>query len=331
MNKEPVLYSQIIPLLVAFSTAIIFIIILVGNLKLSNFIFPADPIRLGILVGDLLLGVYLYLKTSIDFAVFTGSVMAANPGWKNRVAVEWGTALGNFVGTLLVIWIWSFFRSTSPLLEGAIVIVASFVLLELAAGSLSRLQTAGWDQDGFFKKAFYKIARAILHLRLVTEPYIGWMPDVEETMSGKQAPNFKALLIYSFSVPFILGSDDFASYISIFNAVNIFSFAVGVILGHTLLLAGIFAAPQKVESLLAKPAFSALAVTTFFIIFAIGFTDGAKLLLEWGKADNLSFGIVMAVAVIFALTHHLRKFAKSGWEKTRERAQELLNQNLPVK
>ena len=36
-------------------------------------------------LGDILIGLTIYLKTSIDFAVYIGRLMAKYPGWKNRV------------------------------------------------------------------------------------------------------------------------------------------------------------------------------------------------------------------------------------------------------
>lgn len=315
MKKESILYSQIIPLLVAFVSTIIFIAILFANITISNSVFPKDPIVLAVRVGDFLLGLYLYVKTSIDFAVFIGSMLSTNQGWKNRIAVEWGTSIGNFLGTLLVLWVWTIFRQTSPLLEGIIVLIASFVLLELAAGSLSRI-----NKDTLFART----ANFLLKIRFITSTFLGWMPDLEGTMAGKKLPSFKALLLYSFTVPFVLGSDDFAGYISVFNVVNVFSFATGVVVGHGLLLAAIFAVPKAAERVLATTAFSILAVITFFVIFLIGFTDATRILLEWGKSNNVAFVLLLLATAVWVITHHTREIINSGLEKTREAALRLI-------
>jgi hypothetical protein len=307
-NEDNVFYSQIIPLTIAFLTGAIFFVLLLLNINLLNFIFPRDPVRIVFGITDLLLGFYLYLKTSIDFAVFIGSMMVSNPGWKNRVAVEWGTSLGNFVGTIAIIWIWVVFRATNPIFEAIIVIIASFILLELAAGSLSKLNP---------RSLFYKTMTKILLIRKFTIPFVSWMPDIKGTMNGKKAPNFRALLLYSFTIPFVLGSDDFAGYISVFNVVNIFPFAVGVIAGHTLLLASIFAAPKTTEKIMAMPAFSGLAVVTFIAIFGFGFYEGIKILF----VHNPLFLAIAATIILLSPNHHL---IKTGWEKTREQALRLL-------
>lgn len=324
VKRESVWYSQVIPLSLAFVSMAVFLVILGLNAHLLNKVFPVEPIKFVFRPLDLALGLYLYIKTSVDFAVFIGSMMVANRGWKNRVAVEWGTSLGNFAGTILILWIWVMFRSIGPIFEGLIVLIASFVLLELAAGSMERLKAARWDKAGGFREWFYKGAKNLLIIRRYTAVFLGWMPDVEGAMAGKKLPNFRALLLYSFTIPFILGSDDFASYLSVFNVVNVLSFASGVILGHGLLLAGMFAAPMVVERLMASPSFSALAVTTFFVIFGIGVQDGSRSLLEWGKGNMAAFSVLLIILVAWASSRRLRDSVTTGFSKTQEAALRLL-------
>ncbi len=328
MKQEPILYSQVIPLTIAFGSGLLFLLFLFFNVNLSNHIFPITPIRLTLGFADLALGFYLYIKTSVDFAAFIGSMMVSNPGWKNRVAVEWGTSLGNFAGTLVVLWLWMIFRSTNQLLEGLIVLIASFVLLELAAGSHERLREAEWDVQSGFKKSFFMLSKFFLKLRLFTEPFLVWMPDLEATMSGKSLPTIKSLLLYSFIVPFILGSDDFASYISVFSVVNVFSFATGVIIGHSILLAGLFAFPKKVDHLLALPGFSALAITTFILLFLNGAYDAVKILWEWSHSSFINIVIILSLGVLWWILYTFRHhfiIPFTSWLKTRLRALEILN------
>ncbi len=327
MTKEPLLYNQIIPLIVAAGSGLAFLLILAINVHLTNLLLANNPILLVFRFTDFLLGIYLYLKTSVDFAVFIGSMIHANPGWKNRIAVEWGTSLGNFVGTIAIIWVWILFHALGPIFEGTIILLASFILLELAAGSLYRLQQAGWDRSTSWHHLFYKSSYSLLSLlRRFTSPFLKWMPDVKGTMAGKKAANLTSLLLYSFTIPFVLGSDDFAGYMSIFNVVNIFPFAVGVIVGHSLLLAGIFAIPQTVEKIMAKPLTSALAVTTFLIIFTIGTIDGGKLLIAWGQKNPLPFVVYLALVASYILTHqHLHRLIQTNWSQVRKRALDLIS------
>lgn len=331
MRKEPVLYAQLIPLSIALVSTVLFILILLGNTHILNRLFPVEPIRFIFRPFDLALGLYLYVKTSVDFAVFIGAMMLSNPGWKNRVAVEWGTSLGNFLGTIVIIWLWSAFRTVGLIFEGIIVLLASFVLLELAAGSMERLKSAAWDQSDGIKKWFFRFATFFLNIRRITAPFLKWMPDVKGAMSGRRLPNFRALFLYSFSVPFILGSDDFAGYISVFSVVNVLSFATGVLIGHGLLLAGMFAVPMTVETLMGNPWFSALAVTTFFAIFSIGTYDGAHSVLSWGSKNTFLFAILLIVITAWSASHKIpaRQLLTTGWGKTRAAALSLIRKISP--
>ncbi len=328
MKKESFFFSQTIPLLIAFLSTIVFLLILVANTHLLNTLFPHEPIQFIFHPWDLALGLYLYLKTSVDFAVFIAAMMVANPGWKKRVAVEWGTSFGNFAGTIAIIWVWTIFRSIGPVFEGIIVIIASFVLLELAAGSLSRLKSAQWDTQHGFKKAFFSLSQLALKIRRLTAPFLGWMPDVEGAMAGRKVATLGALLLFAVSVPFILGSDDFAGYISVFSVVNVLSFATGVILGHGLLLAAMFAIPSAVETIMDNPWFSALAVTTFLAIFTLGTYDGSRLLLAWGQTNLPLFLMILTLAISWSLSQKVRQTVSTAFSRAQESAFRLLTQLL---
>src|SRR3989344_6711196 len=117
MNRksESVLITQAVPLIL---TGIIFIglaiflrffIIILNN-------FSDVDISLKIRLTDVLVGLTIYLKTSVDFAIYIGNLMHAYPGWKNRISIELGTAVGNALGTLIVLAIWNFFRDVEALL-----------------------------------------------------------------------------------------------------------------------------------------------------------------------------------------------------------------------
>jgi cadmium resistance protein CadD (predicted permease) len=74
--------------------------------------------------GDVLVGITIYLKTSIDFAIFIGRLMQKYQGWKNRIMIEIGTALGNITGTLVILVLWDIFREVKFLMAIMIVIAA---------------------------------------------------------------------------------------------------------------------------------------------------------------------------------------------------------------
>src|SRR3990167_10498135 len=95
---EPFLKSQILPI---FLTLVIFLIlvgVLYGEIFLLNKVTFID-ISTHFRITDILIGLVIYLKTSIDFAIFIGNLMRRFPGWKNRISIEIGTAVGNALGT----------------------------------------------------------------------------------------------------------------------------------------------------------------------------------------------------------------------------------------
>src|SRR3989344_358982 len=96
------LKEQLLPLIL---TVVIFFFLsttLYLLIKVLN-TFGAEKILLQIRSQDILIGLTIYLKTAVDFAIFIGNLMNSNPGWKKRIAIETGTALGNALGTFLIL------------------------------------------------------------------------------------------------------------------------------------------------------------------------------------------------------------------------------------
>jgi len=144
--------QQIVPLVLTV------VILAVLTVILYTFIFLIDLFHFGeniVLIArpvDIMVGLTIYLKTSIDFAIFMGRLMSANPGWKNRIALEIGTAFGNALGTLVVIAIWIIFKEVELLLA-LMVFLAALVLFELAHGGLEHF--ASWEGGTTFKRYTY--------------------------------------------------------------------------------------------------------------------------------------------------------------------------------
>ena len=68
--------------------------LLYGFIHLLNR-FTGTDILLQVRWGDVLVGLTIYLKTSVDFALLIGNLMAAYDGVKNRIAIEIGMHLGH--------------------------------------------------------------------------------------------------------------------------------------------------------------------------------------------------------------------------------------------
>ncbi len=241
-NQISTFKQQAIPLaltvLVFLGLAGVFILVL----TLLNLIPNTETISLKIRWYDILIGATIYLKTSVDFAIFMGRLMTSNPGWKNRVAIEIGTAVGNGLGTILVLIIWTFFKEVEWLLA-IMIFLAAMVLFELAFASLEHF--ANWEGEGKGKKFLYKFLNGSLGLIIkITKPLTSKvLPDLGEKLKGSQTLPWKKLLLFSFSVPFILGLDDFAGYVPLFNVVNVFGFSLGVLGAHMILNIALFINP----------------------------------------------------------------------------------------
>ena len=144
--------SQLVPLALTGVVMAVFIAILHGALLIFNAVPFSEPINMQFRWIDVLIGATIYLKTSIDFAIFIGRLMAANPGWRSRVAIEIGTAAGNAFGTILVIGMWVILKHVDILLA-LMVFVASLVLFELAHGSLEHFTS--WGSVAGMKKIYF--------------------------------------------------------------------------------------------------------------------------------------------------------------------------------
>lgn len=193
---------------------------------------------------DIVVGLTIYLKTSIDFAIFMGRLMTTNPGWRGRIALEVGTAMGNALGTLVVIALWAVLKHVDFLLA-VMVFLASLVLFELAHGGLEHL--SAWENSSLVKSMIFKFLHLFLDtIKKFTDPVLAKvLPDLGEKLKGKEGLTWWGLFLFSMSIPFILGLDDFAGYVPLFNVVNVFGFAIGVFTGHTILNIALFISPNR--------------------------------------------------------------------------------------
>ncbi len=266
--------TQAVPLLLTVVVMAVLLAILHGAILLFNLIPAAEHIYLEIRPVDVIVGATIYLKTAIDFAIFMGRLMASNPGWRNRVAIEIGTAAGNALGTILVIGLWVLFKNIDILLA-LMVLLASLVLFELAHGSLEHF--ASWEGKGGIQKILYLALHRFLDgINRATKPVLSRiMPDLGAKLKGQAALPWKKLLIFSASVPFILGLDDFAGYVPLFSVINVYGFAVGVIGAHTILNIALFLSPARTIQAVKNEWISFLGTVAF-----IG-------LAFWGIAETL--------------------------------------------
>lgn len=272
--------SQLIPLALTFIVMGAFLILLHAALLFFNSIPFSEAIVLQIRWFDVAIGATIYLKTSIDFAIFIGRMMAANPGWRNRVAIEIGTAAGNAVGTIAIIGLWVLLKHIDLLLA-AMIFLASLVLFELAHGSLEHF--VNWQASGGPKRILFLSLHAVLDMvKKLIDPILSRvMPDLGEKMRGAAGLTWPGLLRFATSVPFILGLDDFAGYVPLFSVVNVYGFAVGVIAAHTLLNAALFLSPTRTITAVKNEIVSFLGALAFIGLGIYGLTEAGKIILNF--------------------------------------------------
>ncbi|MDQ3098369.1 MAG: hypothetical protein M3Q44_01330 [bacterium] len=240
--------------------------------------FTKDQISTTIFIGDILIGLTIYLKTSIDFAIFMGNLMKSNPGWKNRVAIEVGTAVGNALGTFAILLMWDFFKEIAWLLF-LMIVVASMVLFRLAKDGVEHAKSEEYDTSDLFKKIVRKTEIILDYINKYIDPVLDRiMPHV--SMKTKRNLSWSGLFFFSFSVPFILGLDDFAGYVPLFNIINVFGFGVGVMLGHMILNILLFLSPTRTIALVKNPIISYIGSLAFIALGLWGFYEAFHTLFE---------------------------------------------------
>lgn len=111
--------SQLIPLLLTGVVMAALLALLHSAIIIFNLIPSSEKIILDIRWVDILVGGTIYLKQEY-FAIFIGRLMAANPGWRNRIAIEIGLAAGNALGTILVIGLWVLLKDIDLLLAAMV-------------------------------------------------------------------------------------------------------------------------------------------------------------------------------------------------------------------
>src|SRR5258706_14315159 len=102
--------QQLFPIILTIITFVILSLVLFLFIHFLNLFPVTDKIHPELRIADILVGLTIYLKTSVDFAIFIGNLMSKNLGIKNRIAIEIGTATGNALGTLFILLIWTFFK-----------------------------------------------------------------------------------------------------------------------------------------------------------------------------------------------------------------------------
>ena len=279
MKKTHLFPDQILPLLLTGVVFVVVSILLYIEISLLNrTVFTREHIVLHLRWGDILIGLTIYLKTSIDFAIYIGRLMAKYPGWKNRVMIEIGTAVGNALGTLAILVLWDLFREVRVLMA-LMIFVAALVLFRLAEEGLEHVK----DEQGKYKVSFWGLEvwfeRLLSLVNRASAPVLSRLVP-KLSVSDEQKKSYRTLFLLSFTIPFILGLDDFAGYIPLFNIVNVFGFGIGVFLGHMLLNIFLFLSPSRTIKMVKHPVISFFGSIAFVGLAMWGLVEAARLFVK---------------------------------------------------
>lgn len=276
---KKVFIQQFVPVVLTIITFLALSTCLYGLLLILNSLPLSEKVELDFRKRDILVGITIYLKTAIDFAIFIGNLMHTNPGWKKRIAIEMGTAIGNAFGTFLILIVWVIFKEV-PLLMMAMIFIASVVLLRMAEESLEEFLK---QKKSFIsidiRKPVSLLQEQLNLINKIFRPILRFfVPNLSLTRAKKLS--FANLVVFSFTIPFILGLDDFAGYIPLFSVINLFGFALGVMLGHMLLNIGLFVWPKMTVKAVKHPLVLIIGGLAFIGLALWGFYESIHLLLE---------------------------------------------------
>ncbi|MBI5229730.1 MAG: hypothetical protein HY981_00260 [Candidatus Magasanikbacteria bacterium] len=225
---------------------------------------------------DVVIGLTIYLKTSIDFVIYIGNLMSKNSGWKSRVAIEIGTALGNSAGTMAILLVWTFFKEIRWLLA-LMITLAALVLFKLAEGGLEHAKVEDALYPRWFKKMVSVFERILDRVNFFIAPVLKYiLPDLR--MKDGEPLRFWPLFALSFTIPFILGLDDFAGYVPLFSIINVFGFAIGVFSGHMILNIFLYISPSRTIRAVKNPVISFLGSVAFVGLGVWGLVEVARLI-----------------------------------------------------
>ena len=268
--------NQFLPV---FISVFVFIILGFGlyfQIHLLNYLPLSDKISTNFRTSDILVGLTIYLKTAIDFALLIGVLMTQFPGLKNRLAIDVGTSLGNALGTMVILVVWTFFKEVAWLLA-LMVILASLVLFRLAESSLEHIEIT--NSNSLIAKIKNFLEKILLPINKFLDPLLSKiLPDLK---FQTQAKTFRQLLITSFTIPFILGLDDFAGYVPLFNVVNVFGFGIGVFLGHSILLCFLFMNPTFTIKAIKNPVIAIIGSIAFVLLAIWGLYEASHSLINY--------------------------------------------------
>lgn len=131
----------------------------------------------------------------------------------------------------------------------------------------------------FIKQISHFLTNFLIPLNQFLSPVISRItPDL--TFDNKKR-GVKSLIWASFTIPFILGLDDFAGYVPLFSVVKVFGFGIGIFLGHFILNFFLFLNPDWTIKFIKNPLITILGSTAFVLLGFWGIWEVIHLLTSY--------------------------------------------------
>jgi hypothetical protein len=149
---------------------------------------------------------------------------------------------------MAILIIWTFFKEVTWLLA-LMIIVAGLVLLKLAEESLEHAKRRSEHPQTLLDRGISYIEKFLDVINTSVAPVLRYIIPSMKVSETTKKRSLWSLFVLAFTVPFILGLDDFAGYVSLFSVVNVFGFGIGVFLGHMILNIALYISPKHTIAL----------------------------------------------------------------------------------
>lgn len=273
-QKPSIFKNQVIPVSLTLVVCLVLTGLLWLEITLLNRFTDVDVV-LHVRWYDVLIGATIYIKTAIDFAIYIGNLMEKNHSWQSRIAIEIGTAVGNALGTMGILLLWIFFKEVTWLLA-IMIFVAALVLFKLAEDGLQHAKKEDGKQPLWFRKLVNLFEKILRRINALTSPILKFIVPHFGLKNG-EGVSFWPLMLLAFTVPFLLGLDDFAGYVPLFTIVNVFGFSIGVFVAHMILNIMLYISPKHTVAIV-KNSFISFAGSIFFVVLGVwGIVEVVKL------------------------------------------------------
>jgi uncharacterized membrane protein YjjP (DUF1212 family) len=157
------------------------------------------------------------------------------------------------------------------------IVIAALVLFRLAQDGLEHIDAKNPRYPTWFRHFTRGFDATLIKINHWIDPLLSKIIP-SHSLKAKTKTTLFGLLAMSFTIPFILGLDDFAGYVPLFDVVHVFGFAVGVFLGHMVLNIFLYISPKRTIAAVMNPLVSFFGSVAFVLLALWGLFEAFKLL-----------------------------------------------------